>query len=132
MSRTFSSLGVVVAALALAATAFAAPVQAKRPAKPAAHSVVGTLEKYDASANTIVVNTGKATDTVTLTSDSAIRMGASKMTASDLTAHAGQRVKVRYMESNGQKTAQSVQIQGSAPKQQARAQASSAKPAAKK
>ena len=128
------------AAVLMAASAYAAPAQAtkattKQPAaarttasKPKAHSVVGTLDKYDSGANTIVVNTGKGTETLSLSSTSAVRMGAKTMSASDLSAHTGDRVKVRYSESNGQMTVQSVQIQG----KPAAKQVASSKPAAKK
>ena len=73
---------------------------------------MGTLDKYDSGANSIVVNTGKGTETLSLSSTSAVRMGAKTMTASDLSSHTGDRVKVRYSESNGQRTVQSVQIEG--------------------
>ncbi len=117
-------------ALLVAASTYAAPAQATKATtkstatktiatpKPKAHSVVGTLDKYDSGANTIVVNTGKGSETLSLSSTSAVRMGAKTMSAADLSSHTGDRVKVRYSELNGQRTAQSIQIQGkAAPKQ---------------
>ena len=129
----------LAAAVLMAASAYAAPAQATKAttktaaakttaAKPKAHSVVGTLDKYDSGANTIVVNTGKGTETLSLSSTSAVRMGAKTMTMSDLSSHTGDRVKVRYSESNGQRTVQSVQIQG----KPAARQVASSKPASKK
>jgi hypothetical protein len=123
----------------MVASAYAAPAQATKAttksaaakttaAKPKAHSVIGTLDKYDSGANTIVVNTGKGTETLSLSTSSAVRMGAKTMSASDLSAHTGDRVKVRYSESNGQMTVQSVQIQG----KPAAKQVASSKPAPKK
>ena len=128
------------AAVLVAASTYAAPAQATKATtkpvaakttnapKPKVHSVVGTLDKYDSGANTIVVKTGKGTETLSLSSTSAVRMGAKTMSASDLSSHTGDRVKVRYSELSGQSTVQSVQIEGKpAPKQ-----AATSKPATKK
>ena len=125
MSRTLTSIGAVVLAMFVAAGAALAQAPAKSTgtkssAAAASRSVTGTLEKYDATGNTIVVNTGKGTETLTLGSSSSIRMGAARMSASDLTAHSGQKVKVRYSDANGQRTVETLQIEGGA------------KPAAKK
>ena len=128
-----------VAAVLLAAGSYAAPAQATKAKattkaaaaktttapKPKAHSIVGTLDKYDSGANSIVVNTGKGTETLSLSSTSAVRMGAKTMTASDLSSHTGDRVKVRYAEANGSRTVQSVQIEG---KPAAKPAAASSKP----
>ena len=132
-----------VAVVLLAAGSYAAPAQATKAKattktaaakstaapKAKAHSVVGTLDKYDSGANSIVVNTGKGTETLSLSSTSAVRMGAKTMAAADLSSHTGDRVKVRYSETNGQRAVQSVQIQGKAAAKQA---AASSKPAPKK
>lgn len=126
----FKTCALAAAAVLMAGSTYAAPAQATKAAtkpvaaktttapKPKAHSVVGTLDKYDSGANSIVVNTGKGTETLSLSSTSAVRMGAKTMAAADLSSHTGDRVKVRYSELNGQRTVQSVQIQGKpAPKQ---------------
>ena len=113
MSRMFQLLGAGILALAVATTASASPAQtAKGAKKAAAHSITGTLEKYDASANSIVVKTAKGDETVSLASATSIRMGATRMTPSDLSGHTGQRVKVRYSEEGGKQTAQTVQFEG--------------------
>ena len=121
MSRMFQLLGASVLAVAVAASASAAPAQTtkapaqttKTPAKKAAaHSVTGTLEKYDASGNSIVVKTAKGVETVSIGSATSIRMGAARMAPADLTGHTGQKVKVRYTEENGKMVAQAVQLQG--------------------
>ena len=127
----FKTCALAAAVVLVAGSSYAAPAQATKTAttkqaaaktaaapKPKAHSVVGTLDKYDSGANSIVVNTGKGTETLSLSSTSAVRMGAKTMTAADLSSHTGDHVKVRYSESNGQRTVQSVQIQAkAAPKQ---------------
>jgi len=132
MSRMFQLLGAGILALAVATSASASPAQTGKGAKKAAaHSVTGTLEKYDASANSIVVKTAKGDETLSLGSATSIRMGATRMTPADLNGHTGQRVKVRYSEENGKQTAQTVQFEGGA-KTTARAETTSKTPAAKK
>lgn len=132
MSRMIQLLGAGILALAVATTASASPAQtAKGAKKAAAHSITGTLEKYDASANSIVVKTAKGDETLSLGSATSIRMGATRMTPADLNGHTGQRVKVRYSEENGKQTAQTVQFEGGA-KTTARAETASKTPAAKK
>ena len=131
MSRMFQLLGAGILALAVATSASASPAQtAKGAKKVAAHSVTGTLEKYDASANSIVVKTAKGDETLSLGSATSIRMGATRMTPSDLNGHTGQKVKVRYSEENGKQVAQTVQFEGGA--KTARAEAPAKAPAAKK
>jgi len=127
----FQLLGAGILALAVATTASASPAQtAKGAKKAAAHSITGTLEKYDASANSIVVKTAKGDETLSLGSATSIRMGATRMTPSDLSGHSGQRVKVRYSEENGKQTAQTVQFEGGA--KTARAETAAKTPTAKK
>ena len=131
MSRMIQLLGAGILALAVATTASASPAQtAKGAKKAAAHSITGTLEKYDASANSIVVKTAKGDETLSLGSATSIRMGATRMTPSDLSGHSGQRVKVRYSEENGKQTAQTVQFEGGA--KTARAETAAKTPTAKK
>ncbi len=117
MSRSSSRTAVaaLVAALALAAPSYAAP------AKATSHSIVGTLQKV--AGQTLTVQTPKGVETVTLVSSSQIHRGAASIQAVTLSSYAGQRIKVRYVDSNGQKQAKSVTL-ASAPKA-----AGSAKPA---
>lgn len=132
MSRMFQLLGAGILALAVATSASASPAQTtKGTKKVAAHSVTGTLEKYDASANSIVVKTAKGDETLSLGSATSIHMGATRLSPSDLSGHTGQRVKVRYSEENGKQTAQTVQFEGGA-KTTARAETTPKTPAAKK
>ena len=130
MSRMFQLFGAGILALAVATSASALPAQAKTAKKAAAHSVTGTLEKYDASGNAIVVKTAKGDETLSLGSATSIRMGATRMTPADLNGHTGQKVKVRYSEENGKQVAQTVQFEGGA--KTARAEAPAKAPAAKK
>lgn len=118
MSRMFQLLGAGILAVAVATSAYAAPAQSAKGAKPAkkaaAHSVTGTLEKYDAAGNSIIVKTAKAEETLSLGSATSIRMGAARMSPADLNGHTGQKVKVRYTEQNGKQVAQTVQLEGAA------------------
>jgi hypothetical protein len=127
----FQLVGAGILALAVATSASALPAPAKTAKKAAAHSVTGTLEKYDASGNSIVVKTTKGDETLSLGSATSIRMGATRMTPADLNGHTGQKVKVRYSEENGKQTAQTVQFEGGA-KKTARAETTPKAPAAKK
>jgi hypothetical protein len=132
MSRMFQLLGAGILALAVATSASASPAQtAKTAKKTAAHSITGTLEKYDASANSIVVKTAKGDETLSLGSATSIRMGATRMTPADLNGHTGQKVKVRSIEENGKQVAQTVQFEGGGTKT-ARAETTAKTPAAKK
>jgi hypothetical protein len=127
----FQLVGAAIVALAVATSASASPAQAKTAKKAAAHSVTGTLEKYDASGNSIVVKTTKGDETLSLGSATSIRMGATRMTPADLNGHTGQKVKVRYSEENGKQMAQTVQFEGAA-KKAARAETTPKAPTAKK
>lgn len=126
MSRSYRTVvAAVVATLALAATSDAAPATAK------SHALVGTLQKVDGQS--ITVQTPKGAETVTLVSSSRIHRGAATIQAANLSSYAGQQIKVRYVDSQGQKRAQSVTI-ASAPKAAGSAKAVSqsvSKPAGK-
>ena len=108
MSRSYRTVAAaLVATLALATTSYAAPAKAK------SHALVGTLQKVDGQA--ITVQTPKGVETVMLMSSSKIHRGAATILAPSLPSYAGQRVKVRYVDSNGEKQAQTVTL-SSAPK----------------
>ena len=108
MSRSYRAVAAAfVATLMLATTSYAAPVKAKP------HSLVGTLQKVDGQA--LTVQTPKGVETVMLVSSSKIHRGAATILAPSLPSYAGQRVKVRYVDSNGEKQAQTVTL-SSAPK----------------
>jgi hypothetical protein len=95
----------VMAVLALAMPAFA--VQAKA-AKAKTMTISGTLQKVDGQ--TLTVQTTKGPEMVMLSSTAQIRRAGKSLAASELGSASGTRVTVRYVESNGQKTAQSVTL----------------------
>jgi hypothetical protein len=91
-------------ALALAATSYAGPAKAKEKA----HAVVGTLQKVDGQ--TLTVQTAKGAETVMLVSNSRIHRGAESIQPAGLSTYAGERVKIRYVDHNGQKEAESITL----------------------
>ena len=106
MSRTVRSMvTAVVASLALVAAAGAAPTKAAK-----THSVVGTIQMYDAAAKTLTVATAKGPETVTVGDSTHVMSGSKMLSAGDLSSRTGTRVKIAYTEANGQKMAQNVRI----------------------
>ena len=93
---------VCVATFALATNGFAAT------AKPKAHAVVGTLQKVEG--RTITVQTPKGAETVLIVSTSWIHRGAETIQPANLPSYAGERVKVRYVDQDGEKQAQTVTL----------------------
>jgi hypothetical protein len=78
----------------------------------ASHSAMGTIEKYDS--NMLTLKTPSGEEQFTLASSARIRNGSKAIKAEDLSSLTGQRAKVRYTESNGQRTAESVMVSGAA------------------
>ena len=96
----------LVAVLGVGGAAFAAPVKSQ------AHSLIGTLDKVDGQ--TLTVKTAKGSETVMLAPTARIHRASKTLAVADLASHTGDRVKVRYMESGGQKQAQSVTLSSAA------------------
>ena len=94
----------VLASLALALT-IAPVVTAQRDGR---HALVGTLARVDGQ--TLTVLTSQGTETVTLSSSATVRLGSRMLTVAELASRVGTRIKVRYLESGGQKQAQSVTV----------------------
>lgn len=112
--RYATSLAVVVTALTLVGAANAA-TQSSQPAKTAskaaepakaapAAKVTGTLQKYDASTNTVVVKVGTKEESFVLGPGAELRLGAQTLAAADLSQHVGQQVAVHYGVQGGAKT----------------------------
>ena len=94
-----------------AAPAFAA-VMARAP-NPPERAVVGTLDSIGNAS--IVVKTGSTTQTFVLDKGVTIRQGSRVIKVSDLPAHKGERVKVRYHDDKGVHRAQWVVVASPAP-----------------
>ena len=89
-----------------------------RPAvqQPPERSVVGTLDRVDAAATELVVNTTSGKQTFRLQAGATIRRGSKTIKPSELAAHKGERVKVRYRESGGVRRAEWIVLATPAPK----------------
>lgn len=72
--------------------------------------MVGTLDQIDDQATEIVVKTASGKQRFLLQSDATIRQGSKTIKASELAAHKGERVKVRYRESAGERRAEWVVV----------------------
>jgi hypothetical protein len=69
-----------------------------QPPQPSDRSAVGTLERVDSSAQQITVTTTSGSLVFHLVPDATIRQGSKSLKPSELAAHKGERVKVRYRE----------------------------------
>jgi hypothetical protein len=119
------------AAVILAFTAAAFASQASKPANPSqaqhklaasastagkakahasSHSATGTIEKYES--NMLTLKTSSGDEQFALGTSARIRNGSKSIKADDLSGLTGQRAKVRYTESNGQRMAQSIMVSG--------------------
>jgi phage baseplate assembly protein gpV len=94
----------VLVALLAATTAFAAPAKS-----PEAWSS-GVIEKFDATAHSLVVKQGSHLMTFALASTVKVLDGKTTLTPDDLAKNAGHSVKVRYTVANGTKTADRVEV----------------------
>lgn len=109
MRLTMLWLGAALIPLALAEPA---PGQARPPAPPPPQpaetqvqvperSVIGTLDEVNVAAMQIVVGSPAGRRTLHLQTGVTIRQGSRTLKVSELPAHKGERVKVRYRESGG-------------------------------
>jgi hypothetical protein len=73
---------------------------------PPERSMIGTLEQVDDQASEFVVKTANGTQRFLLQNGATIRQGSKTIKASELAAHKGERVKVRYRESAGERRAE--------------------------
>lgn len=103
-------LALTTTAIAQSATAPAAKAASTAHAKTTAASAQGTLTAVNPAANSITLKSGKHEMTFTLASGASIHEGSKSITISDLANHKGHEAKVRYSESGGTKTAQSVMV----------------------
>jgi hypothetical protein len=80
-----------------------APAQTQPPPE---RSMVGTLDQVDDAATGFVVKTPTGKQRFVLQSGATIRQGSKTIKASELASHKGERVKVRYRESSGERRAE--------------------------
>jgi hypothetical protein len=113
----------ILAVIGSARPALALPL-ADRPAsameEPPERSVVGTLDQVDAAATAIVVKTPAGKETFALQNGATIRQGSKTIKASELGAHKGERVKVRYRDVGGVHRAEWIVVATPAPSRKGR------------
>jgi hypothetical protein len=73
---------------------------------PPERSMIGTLDQVDDSASAFVVKTTNGKQRFVLQNGATIRQGSKTIKASELASHKGERVKVRYRESSGERRAE--------------------------
>ncbi len=74
--------------------------------QPPERSLVGTLDQVDPQATEFVVKTANGKQTFVLQTGATIRQGSKTIKASELAAHKGEKVKVRYREAAGVRRAE--------------------------
>ena len=112
----------ILASFALIATTFALPAkisaQAKTapPAKTAAAKphetwAAGKIERFDASANTVVMKQGSHEMTFVLAPDAHVMLGKKAGQTADLATDTGKQARVRYTTQSDKKIADRIEIQ---------------------
>ena len=104
-----------VGALAVGGSAYASQAtgtSAQKERKPAAQTaqVTGTLTNFDSASNTLTLSTLNGEETFMIGSTAMLHQGRKIITTSDLANLAGHIVTVRYTESAGGKTVETVDI----------------------
>ena len=94
----------------------AVPTDVAQSAPPASTTLrmPGTIDKYDASTRMLSLSTSNGTVQFPLASTARIRQGGQTVDASELAKLSGYRAAVRYSESGGNKTVESVHVFGRA------------------
>jgi hypothetical protein len=126
------ALALTVATLAFSGWAHQASAQTpavKTPAaKPAAASnraggrrpmslvANGTIARFDHGSNTLTIKTSKGEEQFTLPASVRIQEASRKLTVADLDTLNGRSVNIRYTESGGQRSVQSVRVSGASKK----------------
>lgn len=103
------SIVMTLGMLGIAAASFGAPAKAQEA------WATGSLEKFDATAKSVVLKQGTHEMTFTLGADARLMQGTKTLQASDLTADAGRRVRIRYTLDGATKVADRIEVQGNAP-----------------
>jgi hypothetical protein len=86
---------------------------AGKPAAAKSHTASGTIDSFDAAANTLTVKGAKSTWTFSV-SDAKVWSGTKSVGVEDLSSHSGAHVTVKYADQGGQKVASSVRIAAAA------------------
>ena len=117
-----SSVVAILSSLAMIATIFASPAKLSAQAKSAppdktaaakTHEewAAGKIERFDASANTVVVKQGTHEMTFVLAPDAHVMLGKKVVQTADLASDAGKQARVRYTTQSDKKIADRIEIQ---------------------
>jgi hypothetical protein len=91
--------------------------QASAPAPAAESALVGTIERFEASARRLVLQTAAdAHIAFILAPDAIVRLGSRTLSPAELAAHRGRKAKVRFTQANGRRTAHWVVISSDPPR----------------
>ena len=83
---------------------------------PAEQSIIGTIERFEATARRLVLATKQGQVAFVLAKDVVVRLGSRVLPIAALAAHHGRRAKVRYTQANGRRTAHWIVISSEAPR----------------
>ena len=106
----FMTLALAVGGSAYAAQGGTTTAPAKKPAAQATQTMTGTFVKFDSATNMLTLSTSKGEETFKLGPKASIREGEKTVAAADLGKYSGHQVTVHYVESAGQKMAESVML----------------------
>ena len=106
---TVGALAIGGSAYASQATGTSAPQKQTKPAAQTAQ-VTGTLTNFDSASNTLTLSTPNGEETFVIGSTTMLHQGRKIITTSDLANLTGRTVTVRYAESAGGKTVETVDI----------------------
>ena len=101
--------GVAVAAV-LMSTSQPVVVDMVSQASSGEDSIIGTLSAYDARTRLLTVKTEKAVVEIVLDQKASVHLGSRVLPDDEIAAHTGLKVKVRFTDSGGKRTATSVML----------------------
>jgi hypothetical protein len=91
--------------------------QVQQTSGPAESALVGTIERFEASARRLILQTAAdAHIAFILAPDAVVRLGSHTLPAAELATHRGRKAKVRYTQANGKRTAHWVVISSDPPR----------------
>jgi hypothetical protein len=91
--------------------------QPSAPVLPPESALIGTIERFEASARRLVLQTAAdAHIAFILAPDAIVRLGSKTLPAAELSTHRGRKAKVRFTQANGRRTAHWVVISSDPPR----------------
>ena len=109
---SFVVVAIIFASAAkLSAQSKTAPSAKTAAAKPHEEWAAGKIERFDASANTVVLKQGNHEMTFVLAPDAHVMVGKKAGQAADLAGDTGKQARVRYTTQSDKKTADRIEIQ---------------------